>query len=92
MLNLDYKGVLAVAAVAAVAAWAVKESLLSVAPSVAKAVDPVNPDNVFNSLFNRFYAAVTGSTQSLGADIYDMTHIEKVFSEKVVDLGATGTW
>jgi hypothetical protein len=36
-----------------------------------QAINPVNPDNVFNRTFNSVYRAVTGSRNTLGEDIAD---------------------
>lgn len=44
------------------------------AAALAQAVNPADENNVVNSYFNQLYQTVTGSDQTLGADIYDMTH------------------
>lgn len=38
------------------------------------AVNPLDSDNVINRTFTNGYQALTGSTGTLGTDIYDATH------------------
>ncbi|MGI0069697.1 MAG: hypothetical protein ACREAN_05520 [Nitrosopumilaceae archaeon] len=38
----------------------------------AQAVNPINPNNIFNSATNDVYQAITGSQGSIGTDIYNL--------------------
>lgn len=38
------------------------------------AVNPMNNDNIINQGFTSLYQQLTGSEDTLGADIYDITH------------------
>lgn len=46
----------------------------AVSPTVTTALNPTDPGNIANQGFNAVYSAITGSSQPLGADIYDATH------------------
>lgn len=43
-------------------------------PGALYAVNPTNSNNVFNQGATSAYQAVTGSTGSIGGDLYDSTH------------------
>ena len=74
MLNLDYKAVIAAAIVGSIAVWAAKNAAIKTVETVAHKVDPLNKDNVINEYFDKFYRMVSDGPDSLGEDIYDLTH------------------
>ena len=43
--------------------------------NAANAINPFNNDNIINRAFTDLYQGVTGSDDTLGGDIYDITHI-----------------
>lgn len=43
---------------------------------VGEALNPFNNDNVINTTFTDYYRMITGSTGTLGTDIYDLTHVD----------------
>jgi hypothetical protein len=71
--NLDWKAILALGAVGLVFYYVARREAGAVVTGVEKAINPVNPQNVFASAANAVTGAVTG-TPSLGAEIYNITH------------------
>lgn len=65
------KTTLIVAGVAVIGVWYLKGKAVETVKDVGNAVSPANRDNVFNRGFNWLYSEVTGSEDSLGADIAD---------------------
>ena len=49
-----------------------RKKIVDVGGTVLNAVNPLNNDNIINEGFTGFYQAVTGSTGTLGTDIYDL--------------------
>lgn len=55
--------------------WYTKEKATEAVKEVGQAVNPVNPDNIFNSGVNSVVQALTGEENAtLGSKIYDWTH------------------
>lgn len=59
---------------AAAAGLAVAYMMRKTAGAVAEAVNPFNNDNVINQTATSWYQALTGSTGTIGTDLYDATH------------------
>lgn len=58
-----------------------KKTLEKTVPEIAEKIDPVNPDNIFNAYFEKFYSALTGSEDTPGEDVYDgVQNIKKYFN------------
>jgi len=63
---------LAIAAAAVVVtSWYLKKKAGEAVADVGQAVNPVNPENVFNRGFNALYGAVTDGKGTAGTDIAD---------------------
>ena len=77
--NLDQKmsGVLMLSTAAVVIYVLAKAEILK----AANAVNPLNPNNIFNTAAVSTYQAVTGSTGTIGTDIYGATHNYLKFPE-----------
>ena len=83
-IKLDYKAIIITALIGAGAVWLVKSSIGSVVDVFydeetgnVKAPDILNPaskHNLVHQIFQNAYTAITGSTDTLGEDIYDLTH------------------
>lgn len=59
---------------AAVAGLALAYVVYRTGSKVATALNPMDSNNIINQGVTGFYQAVTGSTGSIGTDIYDATH------------------
>lgn len=59
---------------AAVAGLAVAYMMRKTVGVVAEAVNPFNNNNVVNQVATSWYQGITGSTGSIGTDLYDATH------------------
>jgi len=58
--------------------WYLKNKTVEVVGDVAEAINPVNPDNIFNEGVNSVGSAISGDDDwSLGGWIYDITHDEE---------------
>lgn len=53
--------------------WLVRQFPNAVS-ATADALNPANPDNIINQGATAAYQGVTGSTGTIGGDIYDATH------------------
>ncbi|MFZ6686404.1 hypothetical protein ACO0K0_01505 [Undibacterium sp. SXout11W] len=63
--------------IAIVTAWYMKQGaskIVDTASAAVSAVNPMNPDNVINQGATSVYQNTTGSTGSIGSDIYDWFH------------------
>lgn len=49
-------------------------AVADVAGDAVEAVTPTNPDNVFYSAFTDGYQWLTGSSDELGTDLYELVH------------------
>jgi hypothetical protein len=61
----------------------------------AHAINPLNNDNIINQGAESLYQAVTGSTGSIGGDIYDGTHggaIDVTSPNNAVYRATNGVW
>lgn len=47
---------------------------IEAAGDAAHAINPTNNDNIINRGFTSVYQTITGSDDTLGGDIYDITH------------------
>lgn len=56
------------------ASWLAKRKLTQAGSAAANAVNPFNNDNVINQGAQSIWQAVTGSTGTIGGDIYDYFH------------------
>jgi hypothetical protein len=65
------KTVAVAAGVLLLGSWYVKRQAGEAVAAVGQAVNPVNPENVFNRGFNAVYGAVTDGKGTAGTDLYD---------------------
>lgn len=61
-------------AVLVLGVWYLAHKTKQAAKEVAQAVNPLNQDNIFNTGFDAVYQSLTGSKDTLGADIADWIH------------------
>jgi len=73
-IELDSKGLITGAVITAGALWFLKREVQAIAPDAIKAIDPVNPDNVFNRGFKRVFQTVTGRPDDFGSWLYEKLH------------------
>ncbi len=81
LVYLVYRGVKAVGTAVSDVSGKVVDGVVNAAGAVGDAamaaghaVNPMNNDNIINQGFESIYQGVTGSTGSLGGDIYDLSH------------------
>lgn len=71
------KQLLIILGVAGLALWYAKTKAVEAAQDVAQAIDPTDPDNIFNSGVNKIGASLSGDPGfSLGSWVYDVFHPE----------------
>jgi hypothetical protein len=70
-MNLDWKTIVAGGAVVLVIGYVLKKQAEAAVSTVAQAVNPVNPENIFYTGASSLTSAVTGNQTSLGSQIYD---------------------
>jgi len=73
-IGADGKAILYMIGGIVVVYWLWKGQLKHDTKAVAQAINPVNPDNVFNRAFEGSYQGIVGSDQPPGADLYDKSH------------------
>lgn len=60
--------------------WYTKNKAGEAVLAVGNAVNPVNPDNIFNSGVNAIGSSISGDSEwTLGTWIYDVTHKDESF-------------
>ena len=74
MVNLNWKAVIALTGGIMALYLFSRYYLVKDIGAIAAKIDPTDPENVIFDWFTRGYQAVTGSEETLGADIYDLTH------------------
>jgi len=65
------KSTLIVAGVAVIGLWYLKGRTVEAIKDVGQAVNPVNPENIFNQGFEAVYGAVTDGKGTPGTDLAD---------------------
>mgnify|MGYP000277123285 CR=1 FL=1 len=73
-MSFTNEQLIGIGVVAVLGLWYLKNQTVEAAKEVGEAVNPINRDNIFNRAFNATYTAITGSEDSLGADIADWLH------------------
>lgn len=74
ILSAENKFVLIGVAVAGLGLYFVAKKASGAAGKALDAINPMNNDNIINQGATSIYQAVTGSTGTIGGDIYDITH------------------
>lgn len=72
-------------------AWYLKNKALEVAPRF----NPANSDNYVNAAVTDVYQAITGSTGTIGTDVYDATHggaVDATSPNNAIYKAANKTW
>lgn len=70
-MELDWKAVLALGLVGAIAVYFLKKQATAAMSAVGQAINPVSSSNIAYQGASALTSAVTGSNESLGAQIYD---------------------
>lgn len=66
--------VLIVGGVAVIGAWYLKNKAVETVKDAGQAVNPVNPDNIFNRGAQSIWDQFTDGKGTIGTDIYDWIH------------------
>ena len=75
MIDIDWKTAAVLIVGGVVVYFIAKQQIAEGVTTAAKAVNPLDSSNIFNSAANATGAALTGNQSfSLGAWIYDLTH------------------
>lgn len=84
-ISLNTEEIVLTCIIGAGAVYAVKklvvEPVAEKLPEIGEAINPVNNENIFAQGANSIWQAITGSTESIGADIYDLVHSGSIFPE-----------
>jgi len=75
--DIDMGTVAITALIGAMVVWAAKQTAKAAVDGVkevGEAINPLNDENVFNKGATNAYQNITGSDQSMGADLYDYMH------------------
>lgn len=77
--------------VTAIGLYLIGSVLMKKAKEIAPNLDPTDPNNVVNKAAESAYKSLTGSTGTLGGDIYDMTHGVETTIKTESPVGIAGT-
>lgn len=72
MTDFDKKMLLGIAAL--IGGYLLYRKASGVVGTAAQAINPANPENIINQGATSVYQSVTGSSGSIGGDIYDLLH------------------
>ena len=80
-IKMDYKSIITTALVGGLSVWIVSRMIKNIYPDIAKKIDPVNPDNIFNQYSDKIFDAVVPDSRKYnnikgkwGAWFYDFVH------------------